>query len=125
MGPYRIEYLVLGLAALAAIAVWLIRRFLAPLLHRLEDRYKGTMVGALISGSIVLVLGGLALFQVLRAVTEGETFCAFRHCNKTVALANDSSLFWSSVIAWTVVGLAFVIYSGYAFWLAWKKKSTH
>jgi uncharacterized iron-regulated membrane protein len=111
------------LAAVAATAVWLIRRFLAPLLRRLEDRYKGTRVGALIAGSIVLILGGLALFQVLRAAKEGETFCAFRHCNKTVALGTDSNLFWSSVIAWSVVGLAFVFFSAYAFWFVWKKKS--
>lgn len=122
MGPYPIEYLLIGLALLGGVLYLLMRFVLEKAAKRLSI-YKGTKTGALIGCIGFLVMGAFPLYQVIAGLPRGEIYCAFRHnCNRMILLSEQPDYFWVSFVIWLV--FAIPLWGGglYGLYLVFVKK---
>ena len=100
MGPYPVEYLIVGLVILGIAIYWLMRLVLGKAGKWLET-YKGTRTRALIGCISFLAMGVFPVYQVIASFARGEIYCAFRHnCNRMILLSEQPDYFWVSFVIW-------------------------
>lgn len=110
MGPYPIEYLIVGLVIFAVAIYWLMQLVIEKAAKHLQA-YKGTKVGALIGCIGFLAMGAFPAYQVIAGLVRGSIYCAFRrNCNRMILLSEQPDYFWVSFVIWSV--LTIVLFGG-------------
>ncbi len=125
MGPYPIEYLIIGLVIFGIALYWLMRLVLESLekkAKRWGRTYRGTRVGTLVGGMGALVFGAFPAYQVITSITDREVFCVFRHCNRMIMLSEQPDFFWASFVIWLALATYLVGGGLYALFLVFIRK---
>lgn len=95
-GPFVLA----GILLLLLLSWFAFRRILIPSLERWVGKHKGTKGGATVGCVFMIAMGAYPTYQVAYGLATGEQFCAFRHCSKTLYLAQNPDMFWASLGYW-------------------------